>query len=86
MVFVESQYKSNLRSVGKSLCGNLGTLEHRNPLPRLEVQIVVDGEEHHEVEEEGGSGEEVPDVVIVIKVEQLALVVGKGLQATTTKR
>ena len=51
----------------------MDTLEDRNLLPRLEVQIIVNGEEHHEVEEEGDGREEVPDVVVVIEVEQLTL-------------
>ena len=50
-------------------------LEHRDLLTRLEMEIIVDGEQHHEVQEERGGGEEVPDVVVVVEVEQLALCV-----------
>ena len=50
-------------------------LEHRNLLTRLEMEIIVDGEQHHEVQEERGGGEKVPDVVVVVEVEQLALCV-----------
>ena len=39
------------------------------------MEIIVDGEQHHEVQEERGGGEEVPDVVVVVEVEQLALCV-----------
>ena len=46
-----------------------GPLEDRNLLPGLEMQVIVDGEQHHEVQEEGGGRQEVPDVVLVVKVE-----------------
>ena len=49
------------------------TLEDRNFLPRLEMQVIVNGEKHHEVQEERGGRQEMPDVMVVIKVEQLTL-------------
>ena len=36
-------------------------------------QVIVQGEEDHEGQEEAEGGEEVPDVVVVVEVEQLAL-------------
>ena len=36
-------------------------------------QVIVQGEEDHEGQEEAKGGEEVPDVVVVVEVEQLAL-------------
>ena len=44
-------------------------LEDWNLLPGLEMQVIVDGEEHHEVQEEGGGRQKVPDVMVVVKVE-----------------
>ena len=44
-------------------------LKDRNLLPGLEMQVIVDGEEHHEVQEEGGGRQKVPDVMVVVKVE-----------------
>ena len=44
-------------------------LEDWNLLPGFEMQVVIDGEQHHEVQEEGGGRQEVPDVVLVVKVE-----------------
>ena len=49
------------------------TLEDRNFLPRLEMQVIVNGEKHHEVQEERSGRQEMPDVMVVIKVEQLTL-------------
>ena len=48
-------------------------LEDWNLLPGFEMQVVIDGEQHHEVQEEGGGRQKVPDVMVVVKVEQLAL-------------
>lgn len=48
-------------------------LEDRNLLPGLEMQVVVNGEKHHEVQEERGGRQEMPDVMVVVKVEQLTL-------------
>ena len=48
-------------------------LEDRDLLPGLEMQVVVNGEKHHEVQEERGGWQEVPDVMVVVKVEQLTL-------------
>ena len=48
-------------------------LEDRDLLPGLEMQVVVNGEKHHEVQEERGGRQEMPDVMVVVKVEQLTL-------------
>ena len=48
-------------------------LEDGDLLPRLEMQVIVNGEKHHEVQEERGSRQEMPDVMVVVKVEQLTL-------------
>ena len=48
-------------------------LEDWNLLPGFEMQVVIDGEQHHEVQEEGGGRQKVPDVMVVVKVEQLTL-------------
>ena len=40
-------------------------LEHRNLPSGFLSEIIVEGEEDHEGEEEAGGGEEVPDIVIV---------------------
>ena len=48
-------------------------LEDRDLLPGLEMQVVVNGEKHHEVQEERGGWQEMPDVMVVVKVEQLTL-------------
>ena len=53
-------------------------LKDRNLLPGLEMQVIVDGEEHHEVQEEGSCREEMPNVVVVIEVEQLTLEVERN--------
>ena len=53
-------------------------LKDRNLLPGLEMQVIVDGEEHHEVQEEGSCREEMPNVVVVIEVEQLTLKVERN--------
>ena len=53
-------------------------LEHRDLLTRLEMEIIVDGEQHHEVQEEGSCREEMPNVVVVIEVEQLTLEVERN--------
>ena len=47
----------------------LRALKDWNLLPGLEMQVIVDGEEHHEVEEEGGGRQKVPDVMLVVKME-----------------
>jgi len=40
-------------------------------------QVVVKGENDHEGEEEGGRRQEVPNVVIVVEVEQFAFLENK---------
>ena len=46
--------------------------EHWDHVPRRLNDVVVDGEEYHEAEEEAARREEVPDVVVVVEVEQPA--------------
>ena len=48
-------------------------LEDRNFLPWFLCQIIIQCEQYHEGEEQAGGRQEVPDVVVVIEVEQLAL-------------
>ena len=50
-------------------------------------QALVQRDEQHEAEEEAGSGEEVPDVVVVVEVEHVTLLVvvaGLGSRALKT--
>ena len=42
-------------------------------VPRRLREVIVDGEENHEAEEEAPRREEVPDVVVVVEVEQPAI-------------
>ena len=49
------------------------TSEDWNEVSWLLSKIVVQSEENHEGEEEAGGRQEVPDVVIVVEVEQFAL-------------
>ena len=67
------------RENAKRHVGELGTWLHpskdRDLVPRRLREVVVDGEEDHEAEEEAPRREEVPDVVVVVEVEQPAIIV-----------
>ena len=62
------------RPIAESLNPNNCTLVHLSKdwylVPRRLREVVVDGEEDHEAEEEAARGEKVPDVVVVVEVEQ----------------
>ena len=49
--------------------------EDRDLVPLDIVQVVVEREQDHEGEEEADGRQEVPDVVVVVEVQQLALLV-----------
>ena len=61
-------------------------LKDRYLVPRRLGEVVVDGEEDHESEEEAARREEVPDVVVVVEVEQPAIQVRTKSTTKITKK
>jgi len=57
------------------------TLKDRNFFSRNIDQVIVEGEENHEGEEEAGRGQKVPDVVVVVEVEELAFLKETSLRS-----
>jgi hypothetical protein len=57
------------------------TLKDRNFFSRNIDQVIVEGEENHEGEEEAGRGQKVPDVVFVVEVEELAFLKETSLRS-----